>query len=90
MERQAGRKNGIIASLEQRDEAGWQRHAPLAREIGRMTGAAQQQLHFARPVFLLDLDQGLQFPPMMRIAQRVQNALQGVIRLPMLVHGTSV
>jgi len=39
-----------------------------------MTGAAQQPLHFARPVFLLDFHESLQFAQVMNIAQGVQHA----------------
>jgi hypothetical protein len=40
----------------------------LPREIGGMTGAAQHSLHLAGPVFLLDLDQRLEFTQMVGIA----------------------
>src|SRR6516165_2095257 len=42
--------------------------AALPREIGGMTGAAQHSLHLACPVFLLDLDQRLEFTQMVGIA----------------------
>jgi len=41
-----------------------------------MAGTAQQALHPARPVFLLDLNQRLQLAQVVRIARRVQYALQ--------------
>ena len=50
-----------------------------------MTCPTQQTLHLARPVFLLDFNQRLKFAQVVRIAQRVQNALQGVVRLPVIV-----
>ena len=38
-------------------------------EICGVTGAAQQALHLARPILLLDFNQRLQFAKMMRITQ---------------------
>jgi hypothetical protein len=38
-----------------------------------VTGAAQQPLHLARPLFFLDFDERLQFAQMMSIAQGVQH-----------------
>jgi hypothetical protein len=43
-------------------------------------------LHLARPVFLLDFDQRLQFPQMVRVAESVQHTFQGVVRLPVVMH----
>ena len=51
-----------------------------------MTGAAQQALHLARPVFLLDLDQRLEFAQVMGVAQGVQHALHRVVGLPVVMH----
>ena len=50
-----------------------------------MPSPAQQALHLARPVFFLDLNQRLEFTQVMRIAQRVQHALQGIIRPPVVM-----
>jgi hypothetical protein len=41
----------------------------LAGEVCGVTGAAQQLLHLARLVFLLDLDQALEFTQVMGVAQ---------------------
>jgi hypothetical protein len=43
----------VIAAPELVDKAEIERHAP--GEMGGMTGAAQQALHPARPLFLLDV-----------------------------------
>jgi hypothetical protein len=51
-----------------------------------VAGPAQQPLHPPRPVFLLDLDQRLQFAQVVGVAQRVQHALQRVVRMPVVVH----
>ena len=51
-----------------------------------MTGAAQQALHAARPVFLLDLDQRRKFAHVIGVAQRVQHARHGVVGLPVVMH----
>ena len=58
----------------------------LAREVRGMTGEAQQSLHLARPVFLLDFDERFQLAEMMRIAQRVKHAGHRVVGLPVVVH----
>jgi hypothetical protein len=50
-----------------------------------VTGAAQQPLHLARPLFFLDFDERLQFAQMMSIAQGVQHTFYRVIWLPMIV-----
>ena len=55
-----------------------------------MTGAPQQLLHLARPVFLLDLDQSLQFAKMMSVTQGVQHALHRVIWLPVIVQAHDI
>src|SRR3954469_20657088 len=70
MECQTVRQDRVIPSLEQCDQTRLQRHAPLARQVARVAGAAQQALHPARPVLLLELAQRLQFPQLMRVAQR--------------------
>jgi hypothetical protein len=36
-------------------------------EVDGMAGAAQQQVLFARPVFLLDLNQGLELSQVVRV-----------------------
>ena len=87
VEREALGQDGIVAPLEQRDEARRQRRlATFPRQIGGVAAAAQQPLHLARPVLLLDLDQRLEFAQVMGIAQRVLDALQGVIGFPVVVH----
>jgi hypothetical protein len=53
----------------------------LAGEVCGVTGAAQELLHLARPVFLLDLDQGLEFAQVMGIAQGMKHARHRVIGL---------
>jgi hypothetical protein len=78
--------DGVVAPLYQRYETGLERGVALAREIGRVTGATQQRLHLARPIFLLDVDQRFQLAQMMRIAQSVQHIGHRVIRLPMIMH----
>ena len=79
-------ENGVVTALETFDESRFQRNASFSREIGRVTGAAQQPLHLARPVFLLDLDQRLQFAQMMGVAQGMQHAWHRVVGLPVIVH----
>ena len=46
-------QDDVVTTLEAFDEQQLQRNAPFSREIRRMTGAAQQPLHFVRPVFPL-------------------------------------
>src|SRR5215213_8065264 len=86
MERQALGEDSVITSLDAGDQGRLERHAPVARQIGGMAGAAQQALHPARPVLLLDLDQRLEFPQVVRVAQRMQYACQRVVRLPVVMH----
>ena len=86
MERQAVRDNAVVTSFDQRDQARLERHTLLTCKIGRVACAAQQALHLACPVLFLDLDQRLQFPQMVRIAQRVQHAGHRVVRLPVVMH----
>ena len=57
----------------------------FACEICRVTGAAQEPLHFARPLLFLDLDERLQLAHVMGVAQGVQHARHGVIGLPVIV-----
>ena len=78
--------NGFKPALDSGDQARFQRAAPLARQIGGVAGPAQQALHRARPALLFDLDQGLEFAQVVGVAQRVQNALHRVIRLPVIVN----
>ena len=54
-----------------------------------MTGAAQQALHLARPIFFLDFDQRLQFAQVMGIAKRMQHALHRIVWLPVIVNDNS-
>jgi hypothetical protein len=46
--------DGVVASLDAGNEASCKRHPALAGKVCRVAGAPQQDLHFARPVFLLD------------------------------------
>ena len=86
VERQTLGEDSIVTSLDERDHAWFQRYAPVAREVGGVAGAAQQALHPACPVLLLDLDQCLEFPQMVGVAQRMQYAFQRVVGLPMVMH----
>ena len=67
-------ENGVVTALDQCDQRRLQRHASIACEIRRVTGAPQYPLHFARPVFFLDFDESLQFAQVMGVAQGVQHA----------------
>src|SRR5262245_21089858 len=86
VESEALRHDGVVASLDMGDEARFERDAPLASKIGRMTGSPQQDLHLARPIFLIDFDQRLQFSQMMGVAQGMEHALHRVVGLPVIVH----
>ena len=50
-----------------------------------MAGLAQQALHLARPIFLLDVEQRLQFAQVVCVAQCMQHTGQLVVRLPVVV-----
>src|SRR5208337_2060875 len=63
--------DSVVTALETRDQARLQRKLPFSGESGRMTGAAQQALHFARPILLLDFDERFEFAKMVRVAQRM-------------------
>ena len=89
MERRACRDDRVVAPLDQGDQAGFQWHVRLTRQICHVTGDPQKSLHSARPVFLLDLDQGLQLTQVMGVAQRVQHAAQRVVRLPVVMHNNA-
>ena len=67
---QARHNNRIVSSLDARNEARLQVKAALPREVCGVTGAAQQALHLARPILLLDFDERLQFAKVMRVIQR--------------------
>ena len=69
MEREPLGDDGVIAAPELGDKAGVERHAAVPSEMGGMTGAAQQALHLARSLFLLDVDQRLEFAQVMGVAQ---------------------
>src|SRR4051812_16876450 len=47
---------------------------------------AWQARRSRRPVLLFDLDQRLQFPQLMRVAQRMPHAGHRVVRLPVVMH----
>ena len=66
-------QDGVVASLDAGNEASSERHAKLAGKVCRVAGAPQQDLHLARPVFLLDVDQRLQLAQVMSLAQGVQH-----------------
>src|SRR5271167_458796 len=78
-------ENAIVTSVDQRDQTWFQRQALLARKVRHVAGAAQQALHLASPVLFLDLDQRLQFPQMVRVAQCVPHAGHRVVGLPVRV-----
>ena len=85
MEGQPFGENGVITTFETCHESRAQRNAPFSRAIRDVTGAAQQPLHFARPLFFLDFDESLKLAQMMSIAQGVQHTFYRVIWLPMIV-----
>jgi hypothetical protein len=85
MEGQPFGENGVVTTFETFDEPRSQRNAPFSCSIRDVTGAAQQPLHLARPLFFLDFDERLQFAQMMSIAQGVQHTFYRVIWLPMIV-----
>ena len=62
----------------------------LAGEVCGVTGAAQQLLHLARPVFLFDLDQGLEFTQVMGVAQGMRHARHRVIGLPVVMQAHDI
>jgi hypothetical protein len=71
----------VIAAFGERDQA--RRGGATAREVDRVSGPAEQPGHLARPVFLLDVDEGLEFaqmrstclrPPLSRVEARVGRA----------------
>ena len=86
VKRQALSEEGVVTSLNAGDQGRLERYAPVARQFGGVAGAAQQALHPARPVLLFDLDQRLEFPQVVRVAQRMQYACQRVVRLPVVMH----
>ena len=85
MEGQPFGDDGIVTSLDQGDQRRLRRPSSFACEIRRVTGAAQEPLHFARPLLFLDLDERLQLAQVMGVAQGVQHARHGVIGLPVIV-----
>ena len=89
MEGQPFGENGVVTTFETFDESRSQRNAPFSCSIRDVTGAAQQPLHLARPLFFLDFDERLQFAQMMSIAQGVQHTFYRVIWLPMIVNDNS-
>jgi hypothetical protein len=80
------RHDGVVTSLDTRDQSRFERNATLTGEIDRVTGPTQQDLHLARPVLVIELDQRLQFPQMMSVAQGMQHVLHRVVRLPVVMH----
>ena len=65
---QTSRDDGVVTPLDQGKQTGLQRYGVLASEVRQMACKAQQALHPEGPVFLLDLDQRLQFAQVMRVA----------------------
>src|SRR6202165_6261128 len=61
-------EDGVITALEAFDQAGLERDATVTRAVGHPRGAAQQSSHLACPVFLLDVDQSLEFAQVVSIA----------------------
>src|ERR1019366_3299568 len=86
MESQPFGKNGVVTALKTFDESRLQSNAPFSGDIHRVTGAPQQPLHLARPVFPLYFDESLQFAKMMSVTQGVQHALHRVVRFPVIVN----
>ena len=74
MEGQSFGDDGIVTSLDQGDQRRLRRPSSFACEICRVTGAAQEPLHFARPLLFLHLDERLQLAHVMGVAQGVQHA----------------
>src|SRR5271167_3581183 len=58
----------------------------VPRQVLDMAGTAQQDLHLAPPVFLLNLEQCFEFAQVMGVAKRVLDARHGVVRLPVVMH----
>ena len=54
-------ENGIVTTLETIDEPRLDGHTPFSRSVRDVTGAAQEPLHLARPLFFLDFDESFQF-----------------------------
>jgi hypothetical protein len=84
MEEEPFGENGVVTTLETSYEARLHRNAPFSRSVGDVTGATQEPLHLARPLFFLDFDESLQFAQVMGIAQGVQYASHRVKRWPRL------
>ena len=61
MEDQPFGENGIVTTLETIDEPRLDGHTPFSRSVRDVTGAAQEPLHLARPLFFLDFDESFQF-----------------------------
>src|ERR1035437_1156989 len=79
-------EDGVITALEAFEHAGLERDAAVARAVGHPRGAAQQPLHLACPVFLLDVDQGLEFAQVMGIAESMEHSRHRIVGLPVVVH----
>src|SRR4051794_13779614 len=86
VEREPLGDDDVIAAPELVDKAGVERHAAVPSEMGGMTGAAEQALHPARPFFLLDVDQRLEFAPVMGVAQGMQHPFHLVVGFPVVMH----
>ena len=82
MESKPLRENAVIAGGQPGQKPGAQ--APLLRpgQIGSVTGLPQKARHRPRPRLLLNVDERLEFPQMMRVTQRVGHADHGQIWPP--------
>src|ERR1700694_4231204 len=85
MEGKTLRHDGVVAPLDNGDQSRFERDATLAGEIDGVAGPAQQNLHLARPVLVIELDQRLSCPQMMSVAQGMQHVLHRVIGLPVVM-----
>ena len=86
MEGQPFGENGVVTTRETFDEPRLHSNAAFSRSVRGVTGAAQQPLHLARPLFFLDFDESLELAQVMGIAQGMQHALHRVIGLPVIVN----
>ena len=85
MEGKTLRHDGVVVPLDTGDQSRFERDTTLAGEIDGMAGPAQQDLHLARPVFVIEFDQRLQFPQMMGVAQGMQYVLHQIIGRPVVM-----
>ena len=74
MERKPLRQNAVIAGGQPGQKPRAQAPLSRARQIGGVTGLPQKAMHRPCPRLLLNVDERLEFPQMMRVAQRVRHA----------------